>query len=271
MAHYYSRGSLTLLIVLLFHAGSHYLVPLLRVTHDDFILCPGNALEESVADLYVHDDLFLFKTYTHPLGKYTQSFRYFINDEARSQLYALGGETYARASLYCLQFLEDDKWPDRIMQSPYRWRNNLWDDEDEEERPDSNTEIDNGAKYNWKQDEDSDLCASLYLKDGKWSWKSGDYYASDKDVELYPLVLGYLIYLLPLSGRYEPLIQHCQRHTLSSGSPATYFPNRTKRASQKIDEYLKITKSDGSNRGLVRKWKHTIQDKWSAFRRRQHR
>lgn len=245
MECYYSRGSLSLLIVLILHAGSHHLVPLLRVS-SGVLPCPRDTLEEEVFNLFSEDELYLFETFSYPQNAYTENFKAFMRDQTRSAQYTLGEQTYSRAALYCMQCLEDKKWLARLSQAAYLWINNSTTNSDAGS-PDDDP-IDGSAQYNRDRDDNCDLCSSLFFKDESWTWKSGNIVTlngRDFDPELYPLVLGYLIYFLPLSGRYEPLIQLCRQHNLSSVSPAAYFPIRTRRASRIIREYLSRMDGEG--------------------------
>jgi len=142
-------------------------------------------------------------------------------DPGRSRKYALGGDTYARASLYCIEFLDNREHPPSKTGDPHFPKINRIDRAED--------------------DDDVGVCTSVD-RDGTWRLDPNSYQAircsPDIDRE-FGIMLGYLVYFLPLCEEYRPLIQRSRRYIFSSKRPAKYFPRRTRLACLRIEEYLK--------------------------------
>ncbi|KAF9552513.1 hypothetical protein CPC08DRAFT_273844 [Agrocybe pediades] len=68
-----------------------------------------------------------------------------------------------------------------------------------------------------------------------WSWRLK--YERPQQWPLYTFSLDLLPYILPLSGRYEPLVTMCRKNCFSSLSQ--FWPKKSRRARQAINDYLR--------------------------------
>ncbi|KAF9549820.1 hypothetical protein CPC08DRAFT_715399 [Agrocybe pediades] len=84
----------------------------------------------------------------------------------------------------------------------------------------------------------STLRRYLYYNNRFFNWEISDEYAR------YVLLMDLIPYILPLAGRYEPLVAMCKKRCLASISQ--YWPKESRRVRQEMDNYLRrVDSSDG--------------------------
>lgn len=156
----------------------------------------------------------------HEMDQYRQILIKFLEDPSRSGVYTLGTDAYTTAVLFFIQKLE------------------LLDGTQEDEPT---------------FDEDQ-LSAKLIFDNGIWEVPLSDKGHSNAFTgtrrppttsEIFFILLGYIVFLLPRCGRSEQLIQNCEQETfLTSTRMTTLFPLRTALAREAIQEYLSRVVSD---------------------------
>jgi len=222
MEHYSTYGVLTLILCLVTHAGSDPLVPL--VSTIDLDLSPWYNSIGSVSfrqNESCRDVLSLSAARSNMPDAYMLIFSDFIRDPTRSGRYCIGPEAYKRATLFCMLMLEYNK-RHRTLDDSY-----------------TNTHgIPIGSEGIALNDRNCGLCKSIKCTEsGQWMTKCGDRWYWD--IEQSHLLVGYIIYFLPLCGRSKALIQRCQRADSFLDAVKRICPTRRELAYQKSQDYLK--------------------------------
>jgi len=151
------------------------------------------------------DTLRLQQIHRKNLGTDMDQYRHclvrFLQDPCRSGKYAIGDNTYTKATLGCIQLLES---------------------------------IGTNAKGSL---DEHVLSNHINLDNGVWTFErtGSSLYSTSANYFIY---LGYAYYFLSRSGKSRQLVQHCQRPTFLTGPGITLFPTRTALVRQAMEDYL---------------------------------
>ncbi|KAF4617433.1 hypothetical protein D9613_006404 [Agrocybe pediades] len=239
---YFDDDELACVLVLFYHLGSHQCVPIpdrqINLYSDD-----GVSFFYHLVPFYYQDDILsLSRVWGHferlPLVEtvYHRLLRQLLRDRGGVAKYALG----ARAATVCFTELART-----VLLPPSSSGKNLDIAHAKDDAGDDVPIQDGGEEIEDK------LNGRLRLNGGQWRFEHEN---MDLEVEeLYFLLLGYLIFLLPLCGRSDALIAACEKyirpleHTFQSDSPFPregsflqydHFPVRRRLLHEEIHKYL---------------------------------
>ncbi|KAF9542047.1 hypothetical protein CPC08DRAFT_824318 [Agrocybe pediades] len=216
LERFYADDGLALsLMLILFHLGSHRYIPM--IIDDQFsttYACPPNLVSPRVKGkdhiLEVLQNLHSFNEPSYFLGH----LRTFLLDPERSGEYVIGPETYAKAALGCFKKIRSLGHPEAHV-----WHDML---------PELGEDDYFGT---WRFDSGHWMVNIFNPPSSRFHW-----------FDLYFIVLGYLIFFLPRSGRLDALIAECLRSKSSFPVPSYWdvdrFPIRRWHLYREIEAYL---------------------------------
>jgi len=209
MECYYATHGLTLLLVLSCHLGYQRYVPIFELEGISSYPCPTNICDE------VNDTLLLSWSWDDStyMPMYREHIHAFLRDPHRSGVYTLRHDTYEKAAEYCIGKLISLIYPPIL---PYN----------------------SAVKYDGQDDDVSPLYLS---EDGRWKWKfiDPDTAPMVNSKELYFILTGYLIFLLPQCQSYKPLLHQCRAYLKRFSAPlGNPYPQRTRLLHKEISSYL---------------------------------
>jgi len=89
-----------------------------------------------------------------------------------------------------------------------------------------------------------------FLHEGMWVLEFKESFTTwieDKYASLF-LILGYILFFLPLSGESALLVQHCREQTFLTEQVINFLPTRTALVRKAMEEYLKRVGGEPSRR-----------------------
>ena len=136
----------------------------------------------------------------------------FLQDPSRSGGYALGPDNYTKATLCFIEQLQQVYWTHR---GPFLI--------------------------------ESHLSGKLIFEKEIWRLDVSDYDSNHRETRaavITFLLLGYIIFFLPLCGQSPALVQYCQQRTFLTQPVISFFPNRTTLLLQAMESYLQRFERD---------------------------
>ena len=230
MEYYYSAENLLFLALMTCYAGTHPLIPIIS-SGSRIFLFPSDIVSETGDNLTLawNWDSLVKASTVQGFTWYHGEFSKFLLDHNRSGPYALASNSdkLSKAAWFCLHFLQTKIMP--------------WIRGNDTDTPPRGDTL---RTFDFNDDEHPEL---MRAEDGSWRWKcrwDKQYEKPNTETwhrwskEAYPLILGYLIYLLPLCKRYEPLIDLCESQNISLGIAASISPIRTDRVCHEMTAFL---------------------------------
>ncbi|KAF9565071.1 hypothetical protein CPC08DRAFT_212748 [Agrocybe pediades] len=213
---YFRDDRQALVLVLFYHLGSHRFIPILKT----YPLPYWYSNPFYLGAVYDGDILSLSRMWELPFGGndiYHHYVHQLLCDPDRPTKYALGPNVYERATLACFKELASTVL---LLPSPFG-RN-----------------IDIASVTDDGEDDTYPKLSFNSMNGGQWQFKySGAKWTLD-DEELFFVLLGYLIFLLPRCGRSEALGATCEEHRTYIGQSEGPFPVRRRLLHKEINNYL---------------------------------
>ncbi|KAF9565032.1 hypothetical protein CPC08DRAFT_759756 [Agrocybe pediades] len=225
LQRYFKDDRLALVLVLFYHVGSHRFVPILEPSR--LSLYSYSTLFNPEPGFDERDMLSLSRIWDHSTRSfsfrdnvYHRFMRQLLRDPCPTSKYALGPVMHERAALACFRELARTV---PLLPPPSGTGKNI-------------------VIGHVKDDAEEDAYPKLIFdpaNGGQWQFKySGQFKVQDE--ELYFVLLGYLIFLLPRCGRSAALVAACEEHNQMSyiEQPDGPFPIRRKLLHQEVNTYL---------------------------------
>jgi len=209
MPWYHDHNELTAFLCLTYHSGQVKFVPGIIFNEESRTICiPSDDLLESLTGkrysplLLENIDLSKFGT---DEDTYRQCVLSFLQDPGRSGKYAIGPDTYTKATSFFMKEISKQDWP-------------LEDTFDQLE---------------------SYLSGNVTFHDNIWTLNASTTYNHfGCKVMTTFLYLGYIIFFLPNCAKSETLLGHCQQQSFLTQKMIKLFPERTSVARQAMQDYL---------------------------------
>ncbi|KAF9565028.1 hypothetical protein CPC08DRAFT_704821 [Agrocybe pediades] len=221
---YFNDDSQASVLVLFYHLGSHHFVPILESPSSSSYswsstpFYPGRDLNE--LDMLSMSRIWDNSSFTLRDNVYHRYLRQLLRDPCQTAKYALGPVMHGKAALFC--FKELASMAPLLLPPPGKNIDiaPITYDAQDDYHPKLNFNSGKGAQQFWR---------FKY----HWTWKP-------IDEELYFLLLGYIIFLLPRCGRSDALIAACEEHCRMSyiDQPDGFFPVRRRLLHAEIYRYL---------------------------------
>ncbi|KAF4617828.1 hypothetical protein D9613_006346 [Agrocybe pediades] len=245
---YFKSGRLALILVLFYHVGSNRLVPILECPHDLFASyryrysTPFDAAHDfDEGDILSLSCIWEDSTFLIGDDKYYHYVRKLLHNPDPIATYAIGSVMHERAALACFQELAKT-----ILRLPSSSEQNIaiatGSDSTENVSSSSEQDITIATGSDGTEDDANPKLMFKFANGGPWRFECSSESKLEPE-ELYFVLLGYLIFLLPRCGRSDALVAACEEHDRMSyiDQQNGPLPVRRRLLRVEIDYYMSRT------------------------------